>query len=119
MTNRREFLQHTAGAVAAVSLIPALESMANVILPAPVNVGLVGAGRQGRAILAELQKIEGVTVTAVCDVVESRLSSGLRRVKGAHYQTMQGLGHFPMSEDPERFLTYIRPILAKVRESLG
>lgn len=82
-TNRREFLQHTAGAVAAVSLIPALGSMASVILQAPVRVGLVGAGRQGRAILAELQKIEDVTVAAVCDVVESRLNSGLRRVKGA------------------------------------
>jgi hypothetical protein len=24
---------------------------------------------------------------------------------------MEGLGHFPVSEDPERFLTYLRPVL--------
>ncbi len=33
------------------------------------------------------------------------------RIPGARYQTMQGLGHFPMSEDPARFLDLIRPVL--------
>ena len=33
-------------------------------------------------------------------------------IPGATYQTMEGLGHFPMSEDPERFLELIRPVLA-------
>jgi len=28
---------------------------------------------------------------------------------------MEGLGHFPMSEDPARFRTYILPVLAKLR----
>lgn len=37
------------------------------------------------------------------------------RIKGAHYRTMPGLGHFPMSEDPERFLELIRPVLAEIR----
>ena len=32
-------------------------------------------------------------------------------IPGASYQTMEGLGHFPMSEDPERFLEIIRPVL--------
>lgn len=32
-------------------------------------------------------------------------------IPGATYQVMQGLGHFPMCEDPERFLGYVRPIL--------
>lgn len=32
-------------------------------------------------------------------------------IPGATYQTMEGLGHFPMSEDPERFLEVIRPVL--------
>jgi len=30
---------------------------------------------------------------------------------------MQGLGHFPMSEDPQRFLTYLLPILDRIRAS--
>jgi pimeloyl-ACP methyl ester carboxylesterase len=33
------------------------------------------------------------------------------QIPGAHYQTMEKLGHFPMSEDPERFLSYVRPVL--------
>lgn len=32
-------------------------------------------------------------------------------IPGATYRTMLGLGHFPMSEDPERFLGEIRPLL--------
>ena len=36
------------------------------------------------------------------------------QIKGATFQTMKGLGHFPMSEDPERFRGYIEPVLAKI-----
>jgi hypothetical protein len=28
---------------------------------------------------------------------------------------MEGLGHFPMSEDPSRFREYILPVLDKLR----
>ena len=37
-----------------------------------------------------------------------------RRVKGARYRTMEGLGHFPMSEHPERFLEFISPVLDEI-----
>lgn len=37
-----------------------------------------------------------------------------RHVPGSKFQLMKGLGHFPMSEDPERFLTYLRPVLAEI-----
>ena len=40
-------------------------------------------------------------------------------IKGATFEEMVGLGHFPMSEDPERFLGYIRPVLAGIRARLG
>jgi pimeloyl-ACP methyl ester carboxylesterase len=36
-----------------------------------------------------------------------------KQIPGARYQTMKGLGHFPMSEDPERFLAIIRPVLLR------
>lgn len=39
------------------------------------------------------------------------------RIKGAKYQTMTGLGHFPMSEDPARFRSYIRPVLDEILKS--
>jgi len=28
---------------------------------------------------------------------------------------MQGLGHFPMSEDPEKFVSYLLPALETIR----
>ncbi len=36
------------------------------------------------------------------------------QIPGATYRTMRGLGHFPMSEDPERFFGYIEPVLAEI-----
>jgi pimeloyl-ACP methyl ester carboxylesterase len=36
------------------------------------------------------------------------------RIKGVKYKTMKGLGHFPMSEDPERFIEYVAPILKEI-----
>jgi pimeloyl-ACP methyl ester carboxylesterase len=34
---------------------------------------------------------------------------------GAPATIMKGLGHFPMSEDPEKFVGYLRPVLEKIR----
>lgn len=36
------------------------------------------------------------------------------RIQPAHFEVMHGLGHFPMSESPERFLEYLRPVLDKI-----
>ncbi|MCA8930008.1 MAG: alpha/beta hydrolase [Alphaproteobacteria bacterium] len=36
------------------------------------------------------------------------------RIRPAHFEVMHGLGHFPMSESPERFLSYLRPVLDKI-----
>ncbi|MFM7008898.1 MAG: alpha/beta fold hydrolase [Betaproteobacteria bacterium] len=33
------------------------------------------------------------------------------QIQGAHWQIMKGMGHFPMSEDPQRFLQYLKPVL--------
>ena len=33
---------------------------------------------------------------------------------GAPATIMQGLGHFPMSEDPEKFISYLLPVLEKI-----
>ena len=41
------------------------------------------------------------------------------RAKGMRYQTMLGLGHFPMSEDPARFRSYIAPVLEEIRSLPG
>jgi pimeloyl-ACP methyl ester carboxylesterase len=36
-------------------------------------------------------------------------------VPGATFRMMPGLGHFPMSEDPQRFREYILPVLDEIR----
>ncbi len=38
-----------------------------------------------------------------------------RSIEGAQYRTMTGLGHFPMSENPEQFAKFIRPVLDQIR----
>ncbi|MEM7205742.1 MAG: Gfo/Idh/MocA family oxidoreductase [Planctomycetota bacterium] len=81
--DRRQFLQQAAGAVAAVAIQPTLVELAGRQPRAPLTVGLIGVGRQGRAILAELQKMEQVRVAAICDVAAARLRAGTRRAKGA------------------------------------
>ena len=34
---------------------------------------------------------------------------------GAPADDHEGLGHFPMSEDPEKFIGYLLPVLEKIR----
>lgn len=37
-----------------------------------------------------------------------------RRIKGTKAVIMEGLGHFPMSENPEKFLSYLMPVLDEI-----
>lgn len=94
-TDRRDFLRQTAGAAMGLALTPSLEhAMLRPRLSAEVRVGVIGCGRQGRAILTELAKIDDVVVAAVADPVESRLSAGGRRARGANSYT----GHAALLE---------------------
>jgi pimeloyl-ACP methyl ester carboxylesterase len=36
-------------------------------------------------------------------------------VKATHFEVMKGMGHFPMSEDPQQFRKYLIPVLEKIR----
>lgn len=48
-----------------------------------MGVAVIGAGRQGRAIMGELTKIEAAKVLVLCDNDAGRLRSGLGRAAGA------------------------------------
>ena len=37
------------------------------------------------------------------------------KIPGAQFEVMRGMGHFPMAENPDLFLEYLRPALAKLR----
>ena len=47
-----------------------------------------------------------------CTPADTRDLAG--RIEGAHVTIMEGLGHFPVSEDPPRFLGYLRPVLERI-----
>jgi predicted dehydrogenase len=90
--DRRTFLAHAAGGVAAMALVPSLSAFARYSLNAPLRIGVVGAGRQGREILGELAKLSDVSVAAVCDTDARRLASGLRRSSGAEgFDTVEAM----------------------------
>lgn len=38
-------------------------------------------------------------------------------IEGANFQVMKGMGHFPMSENPEAFKTYLMPVLQEIRQT--
>lgn len=81
-TDRRTFLGTTAAGLAGMTLLP-VPSMAFDFRRAPARIGVIGVGRQGREIMGELGKFEGVEVTAIADTDERRLESGLRRTRSA------------------------------------
>ena len=81
--DRRDFLTWTAGGLAAMAIVPELHAFGGMRSDETLKVGVIGVGRQGREIMGELGKIPGVSVIAVCDSDERRLSSGLRRASGA------------------------------------
>ncbi|MGQ0629091.1 MAG: Gfo/Idh/MocA family protein [Phycisphaerales bacterium] len=79
--DRRQFIA-AAGGLAAVSLFPSILPAAPV-LAEPLNIGVIGVGRQGRAILTELARFESVKVVAVCESDPQRLESAKGRAAGA------------------------------------
>jgi predicted dehydrogenase len=86
--DRRAFLTRSMGALAGLSLVPDAADLLPVLLsPQTVKVAVIGCGRQGRSILAELQKIPQVEVAAVCDPLASRLNLSKQRAGAAEHFT--------------------------------
>ena len=85
--SRREFLVQSAGALSAIAILPTLAAAAPVAsrlsADPPLSVALIGAGRQGRAILAELAKMENVKVAAICDIDQTRRDNAAKRTAGS------------------------------------
>ncbi|MEE8469412.1 MAG: Gfo/Idh/MocA family oxidoreductase [Planctomycetota bacterium] len=81
--DRRTFLKGAAGAAAVIALQPEGLAAAPPRLSAPLRMGLVGTGRQGRAILGELAKFEDVQLIAICDSDARRLQGAKRRAPQA------------------------------------
>lgn len=85
MTNpdRRTFITQAAGALVGYALLPDATFAAPIVNGAARRVAVIGAGRQGRATIDELRKLDAVAVAAVCDVVPARLQAAMARAPGA------------------------------------
>jgi len=81
--DRRAFLAQAGTTMAAVPILAEFVSAAPQTSGGPLPAAVIGVGRQGRAILGELQKMDAVKVLAICDVDQRRLRSGQRRAPGA------------------------------------
>jgi predicted dehydrogenase len=83
--DRRTFITRTVGALGGLSLVPSDELLWPRLLAQsqPLRVALIGTGRQGRAILTELQKISQVDVAALCDRSTTRLELAKSRAPQA------------------------------------
>ncbi len=80
--DRRSFIARSSGLAAGLAIAPLLGASLG-RFAAPVRVGVIGCGRQGRAIIAELASFENVTLAAICDVEPRRLNAGQRRAPEA------------------------------------
>ncbi|MHC4275677.1 MAG: Gfo/Idh/MocA family protein [Planctomycetota bacterium] len=80
--DRRSFMRQSGAAMAALTLLPQLTRAAPGA-DSPLRIAVAGTGRQGRAILGQLQKLEAADVVAICDTDERRLASAARRAPGA------------------------------------
>ena len=86
--DRRAFITRTVGALAGLALVPDLaDLLPRLSQAAATNVAVIGLGRHGRAILAELQKIPQVSVAAICDRLEGRLTLARQRAATAAHFT--------------------------------
>lgn len=79
--DRRAFIVQTAGALAGIALLPDLGETLPLLQGRPARVAVIGVGRQGRAIIAELQKIPQVEIAALCDRSPARLETAAGRLK--------------------------------------
>ena len=49
-----------------------------------------------------------------CSCTPERTLETAKRIKGSKATIIPGIGHFPMSENPDLFKTYIYPILDEI-----
>ena len=73
-------------------------------------------------IRAKVDEIDGRKTPLYCSPANTtipapaRARSTWRSAPAPRRSIMKGLGHFPMSEDPPKFISYLLPVLEKIRK---
>ncbi len=80
--NRREFLKHTGavGAGLALAGVHGAVEAANEATRGPLKIGFVGIGGRGSNLLKILLDLEGIEISALCDIREDRVTRAQRWV---------------------------------------
>jgi predicted dehydrogenase len=113
-SSRRDFLRTVAGAGAGLALARAGAARAEAPAEGPGAVGLknapmekvrtafIGVGARGSGHLGQMMSLEGVEVTAICDIHAPSLANAVQRVEKAGRPKPAGFGDGP--EDYKRML---------------
>ncbi|WP_254513689.1 Gfo/Idh/MocA family protein [Anatilimnocola floriformis] len=88
MSSRREFLQHSAAASAALlALSTQPETARGYLANDTLQVGCIGTGGRCRGLMKSLVKVPNVKITAVCDVWDVHLDEGKKLADAAAFTT--------------------------------
>ena len=79
--NRREFFGRAAGSLAAVSALTGAAKPRPVAPSDTINVGIIGPGARGLAMMRSFLRLPGVRFSALCDVYEPRFAQA-RQITG-------------------------------------
>jgi predicted dehydrogenase len=94
MIDRRQFLAKATAFLAALKFMPwrasAMQTSGRMNTPsaAPVNLGIIGAGSRGQALMRTFLRIPGVRFGALCDIYEPRFAQA-RRITGEETPVFQ------------------------------
>jgi pimeloyl-ACP methyl ester carboxylesterase len=90
------------------------------VFPGDINYFAYDHDLRGQAHLIDTSRCPVFMLTGEYDFVTVPFSEqAAREIPGVRYQSMKGMGHFPMSEDPEAFAGYLLPILDEIAELPG
>lgn len=89
--NRRTFVLQSGAAALGYAVPPSDQ----------INLALIGAGGRGRLVMSEFLKNPGVRATAVCDVYEPNLESGLSAASKAGSTAKAWRSYKKLLDDPE------------------
>jgi pimeloyl-ACP methyl ester carboxylesterase len=85
------------------------------VFPGDIHYFAMDHDLRGEAHLLNTPQCPVYMLTGDYDVATVAASeASAKEIPGVHFQLMSGLGHFPMSEDPERFAGYLLPILDRI-----
>jgi len=115
---RRSFIGSTAAAAAGM-LASSPAKGKSTSKPGPndtVQLGLIGCGGQGRAVMRNHLALDGVTVVAVCDLNEKRLADGVKDSGNPNVKTYRDYRELLENKDVNRTYEHeLRTDLEKYR----